>query len=194
MHMTLYEKIEQCLHAGAATDTESYTQLLLSLADPDWQARYAAAVALGDRPDPAAIPALLAALDIEDAAPLFAQPEEFGGIPAGANTPFRIAFPEGTLSETIAAWERRGRIKQAVCWTLGSIGVADPRVLQRLHRYAVDQQQDYSVRAAACLALGQIGDPSSRAVLEGAREDQEWCTKTEAERALARIIHEHLDG
>ena len=93
----------------------------------------------------------------------------------------------GTSAATRAAWERRGRIKQAACLALGCIGQPEPRVLECLHRYATDQGQDYAVRAAACKALGLIHSPLSRPIVEQATADLEWCTKTEAQKAVQRI-------
>jgi HEAT repeat protein len=163
-------------------------QLCDALADDDWQVRYTAAVALGDRADAGAIDTLLAALMREDAAPLYAQPREFASLPAGGNARPVCDFPAGTTQETLDAWHRRGRVKQAIVTTLGLIGAADPRVLAVLQRYAVDQAEDYAVRAAANKALGLIGDPSALAAVTQATADQEWCTRCEATKALARLL------
>ena len=183
----IYDITEQCVQAGTREDADSYVFLLDGLRSSDWRARYAAAVALYDRPATAAIGPLLEVLDGEDAAPLFSQPQEFGSIPAGANTPYQTAFPEGATEDEIEAWRRRGRVKQAVIWTLGRIGAADSRVLARLHRYAVDQAEDYPVRAAANKALGLLADPSSLPVVRQAMGDQETCTVMEATRAAQSI-------
>ena len=180
---TIYDITEQCILAGGKNDAGSFAFLLDALRSSDWRARYAAATALYDRPAAEAIAPLVEVLDDEDAAPLFGQPEEFGGIPAGANTPYQITFPEGATEYEIEAWRRRGRVKQAAIWTLGRIGAADPHVLARLHRYAVDQAEDYMVRAAANKALGLIADPSSLPVVRQAMGDQETCTVMEATRA-----------
>ena len=108
-------------------------------------------------------------------------------LPAGANARPVCDFPEGTTPATIEAWHRRGRVKQAVCTTFGLIGAADPRVLAVLQRYAVDQAQDYAVRAAANKALGLIGDRASLPAVTQATADQEWCTKREAMKAVVRL-------
>jgi len=51
----------------------TFDEQLHALQSPDWRVRYAAAVALGDRRDPQAITGLLAALRLEDVAPLYSQ-------------------------------------------------------------------------------------------------------------------------
>ncbi len=181
---TTYDRVEACLSAGNADDVPA---LLAALVDDAWTVRYAAAIALGDRPDPRALEPLLAILAHEDTMPLYGQPEDFGGIPAGANTQFHIDFPADASEETREAWRRRGRLKQAVCLALGQLGSADPRVLAALGRYTVTADEDYAVRAAACKALGLIGDPQALPVLEQAANDPEWCTMTEARKAVARV-------
>jgi HEAT repeat protein len=101
-------------------------------------------------------------------------------LPAGA-------LPTGLDEATAAAWQRRGRVKQALCLAIGATRNADPEALRRLQRYATDQREDCAVRAAACKALGQLGPPGSRSTLEQAARDGEWCTATEAAKALAAL-------
>ena len=196
---TIFNMTERCIAAVFMRSDHSFAFLLDALRHDDWRVRYAAAVALGFRPrgeiavamgfrpSAEAIAPLMEAVDREDAAPLFSQAGELGEIPAGANTPYSITFPDGATEETIEAWRRRGRLKQAVILTLGRIGLPDPGVLQRLHRYALDQAQDYSVRAAANKALGQIADPSSLPIVRQAMNDEETCTVMEATRSAAII-------
>jgi HEAT repeat protein len=187
--------MESALAAGAASDPASLTLLLDLLRDADWRVRYAAAVALQDRRDPAAIPALLETLAAEDAAPLFSSPElEDTILDAAGARPTDIPFPPGTTEEMKEAWRRRGRIKQAVALALGAIGQAapraaqDPAVLAVLHRYARDPEQDYAVRAASCHALGEIASPASAACLKQACADEETCTRLEAMKAYRRVV------
>ena len=182
-----FDRMEECMRAGAQLDDASFRYLLDAMADADWQVRYTAAVALGDRPDPAALDTLLAALQCEDAAPLYAQPAEFATLPAGGNTPPSCVFPDGTTQDTLDAWHRRGRVKQAICTTLGLLATPDPRALAVLQRYAVDQHEDYAVRAAANKALGLIAAHASLPAVTQAMSDQEWCTRCEATKALGRI-------
>jgi HEAT repeat protein len=180
--------IDECLSWGRQTDVASLTALRARLRHPEWQVRYAAAIALGDRRDPSVIPELLALLAEEDAAPLYTQEGDLvAGTPAGSNAGVSTSALTAIDAETLAAWARRGRIKQAVSWTLAEIGVATPEILTVLQRYAIDQHEDYAVRAAACRALGLLADPSSLPVLEQACDDGEWCTATEAQKACARL-------
>jgi len=189
--MNVYDRMESCIAASRRGGGESVAlpmlaMLLNALKDEAWEVRYSAAVALGDLREPGAIDGLLALLKEEDAAALFSQPGECMG-PAGSTVAPSPDLPQAVTKETLDAWRRRGRVKQAACFALGAIGKADPRVLDVLHRYAVDAAQDYMVRAAACKALGQIGSPASSRVLEAAANDEEWCTKTEARKALKSL-------
>jgi HEAT repeat protein len=183
----LFALIESCQTLARQPGSDATNSLIALLAHPEWRVRYAAAIAVGDRRDEAALPALLALLDDEDAAPLFSQPEDFGSGPAGTNLPIDMRLPAGTTPATREAWRRRGRIKQAVSLALGQLGLADARVVERLSRHATDQAQDYAVRAAACKALGQLAAPASRPYLTQASSDEEWCTKTEAAKALRNL-------
>ena len=177
---TPYDGMERCMDAATPVAT-----LIATLDNPDWQIRFAAIVALGDRRDRLAVGPLAALLRHENSEPLYSQRDEVGGgIPAGSPQGRTPTFPPGTSEATQAAWARRGRLKQAACLALGAIGLAEPAVLDLLHRYAVDQAEDYAVRAAANKALGLLGHASSRPVLERAVADPEWCTRTEAAKAL----------
>ena len=179
-----FERMERCAKLACQQDAPSLRELIDLLADPDWMVQLAAAVALGDRRDPRAKDSLLRLLRTEDAAPLYTQDKDIVSSPAGSNSAPAPEFPEGTTAATRSAWERRGRLKQAACFALADIGGADPLTLEFLHRYATDAKEDYSVRAAASRALGTLRDPSSKPFLATAAKDEEWCTKTEAEKAL----------
>ena len=184
---TPYELMDQCADIALREDTAGVPTLLASLAHDDWRVRYAAAIALGDLRAPDAVQPLLAALAIEDASPLYTQPELPAGGSAGSPGGIAPQFPAGTTPDQIEAWRRRGRLKQAICIALGEIGNGSPGVLAALHRYAVDGGEDYLVRASACKALGQIGSPTSREVLSAASKDEEWCTSKEATKGLMRM-------
>lgn len=182
-----FDKMEFCIAASDSKDEKSLDETIAFLSDGNWRVRYAAAVALGDRRAPRAVDALLEELKKEVREPIFSQPPLEGGAHAGSNSPFSVKFPEGTTEETKEAWRRRGRLLQAIFLSLGSIGVSSSAVLEVLHRYATDQNLDYGVRAAACKALGQIASKESLPFLEKAADDEEWCTKTEASKALKTI-------
>jgi HEAT repeat protein len=177
-----YHGMERCLDLATPL-----AAVIVALDNPDWQVRLAAIVALGDRRDPSSLGSLVALLAHENKEPLYSQQADLGGIPAGSPHGHTPRFPEGTPEATQTAWARRGRLKQAACLALGQIGVADRSALELLHRYAIDQAEDYAVRAAANKALGQLRHPSSRPVLEGAIADPEWCTRTEAVKALEHL-------
>ena len=182
-----FEDMERCIHLGRQQDDGSLLELTALLKNDDWRIRFAAAVALGDRADPRSIEPLLDLLRAEDAAPLYSQSGDLSSAPAGAPNAGQLTFPEGTTAATRAAWERRGRLKQSACIALGRIGSADERVLEFLHRYSTDAKEDYAVRAAAAKALGVLRNPLSRPFLVVAAQDEEWCTKTEARKALTAL-------
>lgn len=178
-----FTKMELCARDGIQTDAASRDRLLTLLRDADWRVGYAAAIALGDRREAQAVASLLAVLNTEDAAPLYTQKEDLSSTPAGQPS-VEWHVPADIPAETLEAWRRRGRLKQAVCLALGEIGIADPVVLARLHRYVTTAAEDYLVRAAAAHALGQLGSADSLPFLRAAMEDEEWCTRTEATKAV----------
>ncbi len=184
MRHTAFSKMEACL----AATPDNWSEVLIHLTDGNWRVRYAAAVALGDLRRPEAVRPLLDLLRDEDAAPLYSQPDVQTSGHAGATAVVPPQFPPGTTEEELEAWRRRGRLKQAACLALGSIAVSTPQVREILQRYATDSGEDYTVRAAASKALASVGDASSVATLRAAEADEEWCTKTEAKKALHAVL------
>ena len=187
-----FDLVERCARLGAATDAASLRELLGLLSHADWHVRFAAAVATGDRRSPEAVPALLELLRAEEAAPLFTQPRDMCGLPAGCNDRLTVQLPAGTTDATREAWRRRGRVLQAACLALGQIGTAARPALPYLQRYATDQKVDYAVRAASCKALGLIGDAAALESLARAKDDGEWCTATEARKAFHVLTAKHV--
>jgi HEAT repeat protein len=179
--------MEACAAAGLAGDPAALPMLLAALADADWHVRYAAAVALGDLRDARALNGLLALLEAEDAAPLYTQPEDYGGLHAGSPEATVSRLPAETPPATAEAWRRRGRVKQAACFAIAAIAAGTPAIRACLERYTADEGEDYMVRAAAARALGVIGTAKSCPALEAAAQFHEFCTKTEAAKALARL-------
>lgn len=182
-----YPLMEDCLLQVISPNSDTVGTLVARLGHADWRVRVAAAVALEELAAPAAEPALLAALRAEDAAPVYSQPDGFGGAPAGADKIFTINFPPGTTEEQKECWCRRGRVKQAVIWALAALPSVSPAASALLQGYATNQGEDYMVRAAACRALGRVGGAAAAAVLEVASNDGEWCTANEARKSLALI-------
>jgi len=180
-------RMDACAAIAEHRDAAGLPVLLDALADPDWRVRYAAIVALGDLGDPRAAEPLLALLRAEAREPLFTQPPLEGGGDAGATLVHPVAFPADTTEATKEAWRRRGRLLQAGCLALANLGTPSAPLLELLHDLATDQKRDYMVRAAACKALGQLACPASLPVLEEATRDEEWCTATEARKAVAAI-------
>ncbi len=185
--VTTLLRMDACAAVAEGGDATGLSDLVGALADPDWRVRYAAIVALGDLGDPQAAKPLLALLQAEAREPLFTQPPLEGSGHAGTTEEFAVAFPEGTTETTKEAWRRRGRLLQAGCLALANLGTPTAVALELLHDFATDQKRDYMVRAAACKVLGQIACPESLPVLEQATRDEEWCTATEARKALAAI-------
>jgi HEAT repeat protein len=184
-----FQTIESCAVLAQLKDDASLQRLIDLAAHASWRVRFAAAVALGDRANPSAVSALLNMLAHEDSEPIYGQAEHYVGAPAGATTIAATANPAGVPEQTIECWRRRGRIKQAACVALGQIGPAARSAVTRMCHYATNQKEDYAVRAAACQALGLIGDASAAPSLRTATGDEEWCTKTQASKALRAIEH-----
>ena len=183
----IYEATESCLALVRDPAPEATARLLVLLEHAAWQVRYAAAVALGDRADPRSVSALIRALEFEDTQPLYTQKEEFASAPAGASMTMTCSYPSDVSPVTLDCWRRRGRVKQAICWALAALGSAARPALPLLERYVTDPREDYMVRAAAGRALGLIGDPAASVALQQAAKDEEWCTRTEAQKALQRL-------
>jgi len=152
---------------------------LAALRTPSWQVQQAALWTLAAHPDLAALPAIEQLLDEQDNTDLYGTPDHWD-----------YHHPQTAVEE---AWRCRYRVKQAACYALASIGAtAGPATLganliARLEHYATSQTDDYAVRAEACRALGKLRLPSSRQALRQASGDGEWCTATEARKALASL-------
>jgi len=177
-----FATMERCASLAEGADPDAVGALIELLSHHAWQVRFAAAVGLGDRRDKAAVPALLKLLEAEDAAPIYTQPT----LEIDA-TGTKVSFPEGTDEKTHAAWARRWRIKQAVLLSLGQIGYSEPAMLRDIAAKAVNQDEGYPVRAAACHALATLADATCLAALQAAARDDEFCTKTEGIKALAAL-------
>ncbi len=155
--------------------------LFAALDHDEWQVRQAALGAIARRPAAAAIAPILSLLDDQDSRDLYGAPNHWDvdGAPDEATT---------------EDWRCRFRLKQAACLALGAIAAEiGPETLgetaiRRLAHYATSQDDDYTVRAAACKALSKVGkaNPIARDALTAASTDGEWCTRTEAAMALAR--------
>ncbi|RAP74596.1 HEAT repeat domain-containing protein [Paenibacillus montanisoli] len=178
-----YEQMEACF-------TCSSDELKRLAVDPEWRVRFAAAVAIGERQDADYIDALEEMLAIEDARPLFTQPvTEFVGVDGDTSLaeqvkPFQVVFPVPADEATQEAWKTRGRVKQAVLFAIYSIGEANERLIDKLHGYIQDANQDATVKAAAVRALGKVGGPSSLPYCKEAAAYDEWCTRVEAVKAM----------
>jgi HEAT repeat protein len=184
----------ETLHAAAADGRVD--ALRQALADEDWEVVQGALFALRRAPRPELGAQLLAVFDREDRRDLYGQPEgdllHFGaGDPRGGELSPRAGQYD---AETLEAWKCRWRVKQAAALAVAALAEAGgPRALpdetvDRLIGYLQDAEgEDYPVRAAAAQALGALGDPRARAALETAAGDVEFCTATEASKALARL-------
>ncbi len=152
--------------------------LVEALQSDDWQVQQAACAAIGDRGEAEGLGAIADLLDAQDALGIYACPDEWDFDAAGCESE----------RET---WRCRYRVKQAALLAIGGCvakhgaTVVSDALRVHIERYAVSQDEDYPVRAAACDLLGAIGTPASRPILERAATDGEWCTATAARKALA---------
>ena len=162
----------------------------------DWRVRYAAAVAIGQTRDQRWLPLLKELLQLENARPLYSQPpahftnstddtrmaEQIG--------PIGVSFEQVVDDATKEAWRCRGRVKQAILFALAELGAADDEMRALLHVYLEAPNEDYAVKAAAGRALAAVGNQSSIPALQIAQKFDEWCTQTEATKALRRLTNE----
>lgn len=159
----------------------------------DWRVRYAAAVAMGETGDQRWLPELKAMLQIENGRPLYSQPPAHfsNGIDdarlAEQIGPIAVHFDQPVDEQTLDAWRCRGRVKQAVLFALHALGAADDEVRALLHAYLTDPKEDYPVKAAAGRALAAVGNETSLPALQAAQQVDEWCTQTEATKAIGSI-------
>lgn len=87
----------------------------------------------------------------------------------------------------------RYRVKQAACHALAAIAAGGAAEAVQRHagawlcRTAINQEEDYPVRAAASGALGHLTGEAVRTALDQAKLDTEWCTAAWARKSLARM-------
>jgi HEAT repeat protein len=160
---------------------------------PDWRVRYATAIAMGETRDPAWLPTLATMFQHEERRSLYNQPpahflkcvddtrmaEQIG--------PLEVSFDSSPSPETLEDWRCRGRVKQALLFAVTEIGQVDAQLLSLIQALIAREHEDYPVKAAAARALGAVGRPESRASLQLAEQIDEWCTQTEARKALKRL-------
>lgn len=184
----------ETLFASAAADDAS-PQVIAALADADWHIVQAALQAICLCPGPAYVQPILAVLARQDKLDIYGQKDIDLGMHAGIPFAPKTNPFKDIPTETLDVWKCRWRVKQAACHALGAIGgrfgpqaVGAPAV-KVLCGYTEPAKDEYEVRAAACQALGLIKDPAARDTLQARSQDREFCTATEAARAL-----QGLDG
>lgn len=159
----------------------------------DWRVRYAAAVALGETRDGRHMPLLADMLRREHARDLYSQPPAEYTHGTGDTrmaeeiAPVVLRFDRAYSADVMEAWRCRGRVKQAVLFAVHEIGAASDELLVQIHACITRVGEDYPVKAAAARALGVAGNAASLLVLHEALAVDEWCTQTEARKAIAAI-------
>lgn len=165
---------------GCFAPSTASAMLTALLGSGEWPVVQAALLGIANHPDKEVVSAILTVLDQQDELPIY----------GGTYEQSLEDAPDATIREQ---WRCRFRVKQAACIALGAIGAQfgsqalEPHAVERLMRYAVDQGEDYPVRAASCAALGRARVARATVVLARAAADTEWCTATEAKRALSRL-------
>jgi HEAT repeat protein len=161
----------------------SITAMIAALDDERWEIQQAAANGLGARQAAEAAPALVRLLDRQDELDIYGLSGE-------------MTLADAPDAATEAVWKCRFRVKQSAIHALADIGerhgldAVGERTIQKLARYAIDTDEDYTIRAAACQALGRMKAATARAALEKAAGDGEWCTAMEASKSLARLTRQ----
>jgi HEAT repeat protein len=178
------------LFSPGAADTPEETAA--ALRSDDWMLRLTALHAIRRHPDPALAPRVISLLCEQNALPLYGQDRPIAYDQGFVSHDFDTAFAD-VPAETIKCWRFRWRLKQAACLALGEIAAASGaetlpgEALALLCALATSTADDHPVRAAACHALGYFDGPQVREALREAAEDEEWCTRCEARKSLARL-------
>jgi len=189
---------------GAAAYADARPELERLLSDHEPSVRATAARALGKLGDPAAVPALLAALEGRRAVPagvvtmglLHIGPAAAPALETGLRTSESIVVRSicaellGRLGSLSAADELMGalradgacEVRGAAARALGRLGV--PRAVAPLEA-ALIEEQEASVRHATAWALGELGDSRAFAGLAGALRSGEHALARRAADALA---------
>lgn len=184
-----FRAMERCFEqtAGDAPDA------VAAAGHDDWRVRYAAAVALGETRDARHLRLLAEMLRCEHARDLYSQPPAEYTHGTGDTrmaeeiAPVVVRFDHAYSEDAMQAWRCRGRVKQAVLFAVHAIGTADDELLAQIHACITRTGEDYPVKAAAARALGVAGTAASLPVLHVALAVDEWCTQTEARKAIAAI-------
>lgn len=184
--MSNYEKMELCFK-----DPEQFSTLS---ADENWRVRYAAAVGMGEHGSEKWIPFLEKMLELEGGRPLYSQPQ-VSFINSTDDTrmaehigPIEVVFDAEYSYDLKEAWACRGRVKLAVAYAVYKIGSATSNIIAKLCEYLDKSGEDYCVKAAAAKALGVVGNRDIIPYLERATVYDEWCTQTEAKKAISQIL------
>ena len=181
MYTTTRNDLDTFLKMDAFWDeTTPVNELEKALQDDNWQVQQAGLSAIGDRGETSTIPAIIAILDEQDQLPIYSCPEEWD-------------FESATNEDEKETWRCRFRVKQAAlvaiskCVDKNSSDLVGDNLCQKIMDYALNQDEDYPVRMAACHLLGQIKRPEAKSILEQASQDGEWCTATTAKEALKKL-------
>lgn len=190
-----FTEMEKCFEYDVKREDEWEAYIRYAASHDSFFVRYSAAAAIEIYGKEKHIPILLKILEREELDPVYGQPAGLKNTDAAAGDIHvgEIGFPEKTDGYEKAAWQRRGKLKQAAC--LAADGIyrrerpvsKNERLIELLHQYAADQREDYSVRAAAAKTLRAAGDSESLPVLRLAAQDPEFCTSLEARKSIASI-------
>ncbi len=160
----------------------------------DWRVRYAAAVAMGESRNKKHLPLIAEMFRYEGTRNLYSQPAVLGFENSYDDTrmaeqlvPIKEIFDNDYPEDLREDWRCRGRVRQALCFAVYDIGQATPEILDILHKALEDPKEDYCVKMASARALGKVGTAESIPYLHMALELDEWCTQTEAKKALALL-------
>lgn len=161
----------------------------------DWKVRYAAAAAMGETKSEKWLEPLYQLLKMEQTRELYSQPKVKEFVNSYDDTrmaeqivPIEAVFDREYPEELKEDWKCRGRVRQACLFAIYSIGKANEEILKEIYGYLEDPEEDYAVKAAGAMALGAVGNKESIPYLEKALEFDEWCLRTEAGKAVRRLL------
>ncbi len=165
-----------------------------SLTHSNWRVRYSAAVALGETEDPNALEDLAFLWQREQSRQLYTQPKVKGFTNSYDDTrmaeqivEIAVIFDRDYDQELLEDWKCRGRVRQAILCAVEKIGRINQSLLRAVYDVLADEGEDYAVKMQGCRVLGRCGDHFSLPYLEKALTVDEWCTQTEAQKAIKAI-------
>jgi len=165
-------------------ETSTTDELLALLHNDSWQVRMASALALGERREPRALPALLQLLADEKDKEIFENQEQKYWFVDHNPIPFSVPVDPEKEPKRFAAWSRRWRLKGQVARALGKIGGSG---VEETLLASIADGQDFHYYICVFSALKMCGTAKSLPTLRRYSDYGEYCTAYTAREAAVAI-------